>query len=203
MERWRGQTAVVTGASAGIGRASAAALGAAGMRVVALARRGERLRALGADLEGVGCGPGSYLAVEADVKDREALEGVPGRIRDRWGEGEGIDVLVNNAGLGTRGAGLMDGDPARWREMLEVNVVALCEMTRVATVDMERRGRWGQVTHLSSMAGHRVPPGEMGFYAGTKHMVSALAQGLRHEARGRGVPPPAAAGQHTYNKACM
>lgn len=188
MDRLRDSTALVTGASAGIGRAIAGALGAAGLRVVAVARRGQRLQELRADLEAVGCGEGRYLAVEADVTDEAAVESIPARIREAFGEGSGVDVCVNNAGIGAQGTNLMGGNTADWRHVLDVNVVALCVVTRMAVQDMERRGRWGHVTHVSSMSGHRVASGSSAFYAGTKHMVRALADGLRMEARARGVP---------------
>lgn len=187
MARWRGRTALVTGASAGIGRQLVLALARAGMRVVAVARRESRLRELVADAEGLGA-EGPILALPLNVTDEAAVESIPSRIQEAFGAEAGIDVCVNNAGIGIGGTALMDGDTARWRHILDVNVLALCMTTRVAVQDMERRGAWGQVVNLCSMAGHRVPPGNGGFYAGTKHMVRALTQALRNEAHARGVP---------------
>ena len=103
------------------------------------------------------------------------------RARARFG---GIDVLVNNAGLG-RAAPLTTGDTAAWREMLEVNVLALCVCTREAVKDMRARGDEGHVLHVSSMAAHRVPPGS-GVYSATKFAVRSLTEGLRQELRALG-----------------
>ena len=92
-----------------------------------------------------------------------------------------MDVLVNNAGLG-RLAPLTSGDEELWREMLEVNVLALCICTREAVSDMRRRGDEGHVIHVSSMASHRVPGGS-GVYSATKFAVRSLTEGLRLELR--------------------
>src|SRR5207237_2939991 len=96
----------------------------------------------------------------------------------------GVDLLVNNAGLG-RVAPLGSAPTERWREMFEVNVLGLCIATREAIQDMERRGVAGHVVHVSSMAGHRVPGPDSGFYAATKFAVRALTEALRRELRER------------------
>ncbi len=96
--------------------------------------------------------------------------------RERWG---GVDVLVNNAGLGY-GSSLLSGETDEWREMLEVNVLGLCLCTREAVKDMRRRGGEGHIFHLSSMAAHRVPPGS-NLYGATKFAVRALTESLRLE----------------------
>jgi NADP-dependent 3-hydroxy acid dehydrogenase YdfG len=104
--------------------------------------------------------------------------------RERFG---GVDVLVNNAGLG-RNAPLGSSPSAPWREMLEVNVLGLAIATREAIQDMERRGVAGHVVHVSSMAGHRVPGPDSGMYAATKFAVRALTEALRQELRARKSP---------------
>lgn len=179
MDRWRGRVALVTGASAGIGRAVAQRLAEGGMKVALTARRADRLDALAAAIGEAG---GEALALPADARDEAALLEVFERVRAAWG---GVDVMVNNAGLG-RDAPLCDGDTAGWREMLDVNVLALAICTREAVSDMRRRGDAGQIIHISSMSGHRVPPGGGGFYAATKHAVRALTEGLRQELRAAG-----------------
>lgn len=176
IERWRGRVALVTGASAGIGRAVALRLAAAGLRVALTARRGDRIEALAAQITAAG---GEALAVAADARDEAALLAVFDAVRKRWG---GVDVMVNNAGLG-RDASLCEGATDGWREMLDVNVLALAICTREAVADMRRRGGDGQVIHIASMASHRVPPGGGGFYAATKYAVRALTEGLRQELR--------------------
>lgn len=179
IDRWKGRVALVTGASAGIGRAVAEQLADAGLKVALTARRAERLDALATRIRERG---GEALAVPADARDEKALLAVFDRIRAEWG---GVDVMVNNAGLG-RMASLSDGETAHWREMLEVNVLALSICTREAIRDMRARGDAGQIIHISSMAGHRVPGGGGGFYAATKHAVRGLTEGLRKELRDAG-----------------
>ncbi|MEZ4437196.1 MAG: SDR family NAD(P)-dependent oxidoreductase [bacterium] len=179
LKRWHGKVALVTGASAGIGRAVARRLAAAGLRVAVTARRADRLDALVAEIEADG---GEALALPADARDTDALGEVFAKLRATWG---GVDVMINNAGLG-RAAPLCDGDTAHWREMLEVNVLALAVCTREAVADMKARGDDGQIIHIASMAAHRVPPGGGGFYAATKHAVRALTEGLRQELREAG-----------------
>ncbi len=171
MERWRGRVALVTGASSGIGRAVAARLAQRGLKVAACGRRLERLQELGAEL-----GDADFLPLEVDLRDEGAITNMFGEIRKRWG---GVDVLINNAGLG-HNASLLSGSTEEWREMLEVNVLALCICTREAVRDMRGRGDDGQVIHISSMSAYRVPDGS-GAYAGTKHAVRALTEGLRKE----------------------
>ncbi|HJK93920.1 MAG TPA: SDR family NAD(P)-dependent oxidoreductase [Polyangiaceae bacterium LLY-WYZ-15_(1-7)] len=171
MERWQGKVALVTGASSGIGTAVARALGGAGMKVALAARRKERLEALAAELP-------EALVVPTDLRDAASIDGLFEAVRERWG---GVDVMVNNAGLG-RLAPLTSGETEAWREMLEVNVLALCVCTREAVRDMRARGDAGHVFHVSSMAGHRVPGGS-GVYSATKFAVRSLTEGLRQELR--------------------
>lgn len=171
MERWKGRVAMVTGASSGIGRAVARMLAREGLRVAACARREERLRELAAE-------GGEVLPVATDLRDPASILAAFERVRSEWG---GVDVMVNNAGLGHREP-LTTGDHEKWREMLEVNVLALCICTREAVADMRRRGDDGHVIHVSSMAGHRVPKGS-GVYSATKFAVRSLTEGLRLELR--------------------
>lgn len=175
LNRWKGSVAFVTGASAGIGAACVRALHAAGLRVAFCARREERLRALEAELGDRAFG------IVADLRDEASILAAFAAVRERWG---GVDVLVNNAGLG-HAAPLSSGSTSEWREMLEVNVLALCVCTREAIQDMKRQGVAGQVVHISSMASHRVPPGS-GLYSATKYAVRSLTEGLRAELRAEG-----------------
>lgn len=175
MERWRGRVALVTGASSGIGRATAARLAREGMRVAVAARREDRLGALAAELSAEGA---EVLAQPADLRDERSIERLFEAVRARFG---GVDVLVNDAGLG-HAAPLTSGETELWREMLEVNVLALCICTREAVRDMRARGDDGHVIHVSSMAAHRVPPGS-GVYSATKYAVRSLTEGLRQELR--------------------
>ena len=173
-----GRSAIVTGASSGIGVATARALATAGASVTLAARRVDRLEALASEL-------GGRVAVQpTDMRREEDVVRLVGLARERFG---GVDVLVNNAGLG-RAAPLGSAPTGLWREMLEVNVLGLCIATREAVQDMERRGVAGHVVHVSSMAAHRVPSPDGGLYAATKFAVRALTEALRQELRARESP---------------
>lgn len=176
MKRWAGRVALVTGASSGIGREVVLALLEQGMRVAACARRRERLEQLAAEADA----GDRLLIVPTDLRDEAQILSLFDQVRQRWG---GVQVLVNNAGLGHL-APLTSGKTEDWREMLEVNVLALCVCTREAVQDMERAGGEGHVIHISSMAAHRVPQGS-GVYSATKFAVRSLTEGLRQELRAR------------------
>ena len=168
----------MTGASSGIGAATARALARAGAAVTIGARRADRLEALAAEIRA----EGGCVAVRAtDMRREDDVVALIGAARESFG---GVDVLVNNAGLG-RGAPLSSGATEVWREMLEVNVLGLAIATREAIRDMDRRGVAGHVVHVSSMAGHRVPGPDSGMYAATKFAVRALTEALRQELRTR------------------
>ncbi len=176
-----GRSAVVTGASSGIGVAVARALAAAGARVVLAARREDRLRSLAAELEAAGA---QVAVAPTDMRRESDILRLFDTARARFG---GADVLINNAGLG-RAAPLSSAQAAPWREMLEVNVLGLSIATREAVTDMDRRGVAGHVVHVSSMAGHRIPGLDSGMYAATKFAVRALTEALRQELRARQSP---------------
>jgi NADP-dependent 3-hydroxy acid dehydrogenase YdfG len=181
MSALAGRSALVTGASSGIGSATARALAAAGAAVTLAARRRDRLDALAAELAATG----ARVAVQpADMRHEEDILRVFAVARERFG---GVDVLVNNAGLG-RSAPLGSAPTELWREMLEVNVLGLCIATRAAIQDMDRRGVPGHVVHVASMAAHRVPSADSGLYAATKFAVRALTEALRQELRARKSP---------------
>lgn len=174
---WQGKVALVTGASSGIGRAVAETLAASGLHVAICARRRDRLEALAEELRGRH--PQSRILVHAcDVRDEAQISKVFTGVRREVG---GVDVLVNNAGLG-RSAPLVSGSTEHWREILEVNVLALCIFTREAVQDMRERGDRGHVFHISSMAAHRIPL-ESGVYSASKFAVRSLTEGLRRELR--------------------
>jgi NADP-dependent 3-hydroxy acid dehydrogenase YdfG len=173
-----GRSAIVTGASSGIGVATARALAGAGAAVTLAARRVDRLEALAAEVGGkVGVQP-------TDMRREEDILKLFAVARERFG---GVDILINNAGLG-RSAPLSSAPTEVWREMLEVNVLGLCIATREAIQDMERRKSAGHVVHVASMAAHRVPSPESGVYSATKFAVRALTEALRQELRARESP---------------
>lgn len=172
--------AFVTGASSGIGRAIALRLAKEGYRLAICARREDKLATLSHELKALGAEVLSHRAdmrQEADILDCFAL------IRNLWG---GVDVMVNNAGLGHK-ASLMGGETEAWRDMLEVNVLALCICTREAIKDMQINDSKGHVIHISSMAGHRIPA-IGGMYSASKFAVRSLTEGLRRELRAANSP---------------
>jgi len=169
------RTAWVTGASRGIGRAVARHLDGAGYRVFATARDAHALSDLAADL-----GERTW-AEPCDLTDELAVRRSFVALQTRWGT---PDVLVNCAGVG-QGASLLEGTMAEWRSMWEVNVLGLALCSRLVVDGLLAEGRTGQVVHIGSMSGHRVPA-HAGMYAATKFAVQALTEGLRLELRARG-----------------
>lgn len=178
MHDGQGKVALVTGASSGIGRAIAQKLALGGYRLAMCARRMDRLTTLATDLKDQGAIVAAY---QADLRQEADILRVFDGIRSSWG---GVDVLINNAGMGHKES-LMSGNTEAWREMLEVNVLALCICTREAVQDMQTKGGDGHVVHISSMSAHRVPKGS-GVYSATKFAVRSLTEGLRQELREAG-----------------
>jgi NADP-dependent 3-hydroxy acid dehydrogenase YdfG len=171
-----GKTAVVTGASSGIGEATARLLTGEGCNVVLAARREDRLKSLAAEL-----GEGA-LAAPTDVTDPAACAALVARTVERFGS---LEILVNNAGLGLYGS-IPEGDPDDWRRMFDVNVLGVLYSTRAAVRHMLARGT-GDVVFVSSLAGRRVPRADGTVYAATKHAVTAIAEGLRMDVHEKGI----------------
>jgi len=170
MKRLEGKRVLVTGASAGIGRAAARAFAAEGAAVVLCARRRERLQALADELGG------AQLAA-LDVRDE-------GAVRAAFA-GQAFDVVLANAGLGRGVDKLAAGDPSEWSEMLDTNVKGLLHTLRATLPAMLER-RTGDVVLLGSVAGRQVYPGG-NVYCATKHAVRAIYEGLRLDHVGSGV----------------
>jgi len=166
--------AIVTGASSGIGKATAIALSNAGYDLAICARRQDRLDALADQLKANGS---QVLTKTVDLRDESQILDFFAGVEATWGR---LDVLINNAGLGHKEP-LMTGKTEAWREMLEVNVLALCICTREALRLMDTSGS-GHIVHISSMSGHRVPA-IAGIYSATKFAVRSLTETLRRELR--------------------
>jgi short-subunit dehydrogenase len=170
--------ALVTGASSGIGAALARELAKHGHDLVLAARSVEPMQALAAELRHTGA---ESAVVECDLSKPGAAERLAEQIAQR---GLTIDVLINNAGLGV--AGRFDhNDPARIGEILEVNIVALTELTRLLLPGMIER-RHGRIMLVSSIAGFQPGPG-MAVYFASKAYALSLGEALAHELRGTGV----------------
>lgn len=171
-----GKTAVLTGASSGIGEATARLLAQQKCNVALAARREDRLNGLATEL-----GEGA-LAVPTDVTDPAACEALVSRAVGNFGS---VDILVANAGLGLYGS-IAEGEPEDWRRMFEVNVLGVLYVTRAAVRHMLGRTS-GDVVFVSSLAGRRVPRADGTVYAATKHALTALAEGLRMEVHTKGI----------------
>ncbi|MTV24348.1 SDR family oxidoreductase [Nitriliruptoraceae bacterium ZYF776] len=169
-----GRRVLVTGASSGIGAATARAVVAAGGRVALLARRADVLEELAVELGGV--------PVPADVTDAAAAGAAVAAAADELG---GLDALVNGAGLARPGS-IGDGDVDGWRTMFEVNVLGLLHVTHAAIPALTAAGR-ADLVNLSSLSGRRISSVEMSVYAASKHAVHALGEGLRRELHDQGV----------------
>ena len=173
-----GRVAIVTGASAGIGEATARVLAGAGMRVAVCARRRERLDRLAADLAATGREAAVY---GLDVTDAGAVRAMVDDVASRWGS---IDVLVNNAGRGLS-ATVEDTKPEEFRALLELNVMAVFTATQAVLPWMRRSGR-GHIINVSSIVGRRGVP-YRGAYSATKFALGGLSEALRVELRGTGI----------------
>ena len=163
------KTAVVTGASSGIGAATARRLAAEGYRVVLVARRRERLEALAAELAELGQ---AAEAVALDVTDAEAVRAFAAGL-------EACDVLVNNAGGAIGTDPVADADAADWRAMYETNVLGALSFTQALLPKLIASGA-GTVVMLTSTAGHIVYEGGAG-YSASKHAMHAMTATLRLE----------------------
>ncbi|MCZ2837505.1 SDR family NAD(P)-dependent oxidoreductase [Modestobacter sp. VKM Ac-2985] len=174
----QGKVALVTGASSGIGEATAVALAEAGAAVAIGARRKDRLDALATKLRDDGA---RVLQLDLDVTDEQACAAAVARTREELG---GLDVLVNNAGVMLLGT-IVGADPDDWRRMLDTNVLGVLYMTHAAIEGMVEQGS-GDVVNMSSVAGRTARKGA-GVYNASKWAVNAFSESLRQEVTGRGV----------------
>jgi NADP-dependent 3-hydroxy acid dehydrogenase YdfG len=163
---------VITGASTGIGAATARHAAEAGYRVVLAARSADRLEALAAELGGAD----RALAVPTDVTDFAAQEALIGAALERFGR---VDVVFANAGFGAK-RGFLEETPEHWRDMVLTNVLGAAYTIRAALPAL--RATAGHLLLTSSVAGRRALPGSL--YSATKHAVTAMAEALRQEVDG-------------------
>lgn len=177
MENLKGYQAWVTGASSGIGEATAKALASGGAEVVLSARRRERLEALEKAIKDAG---GSALIKPVDVSSRQEMEAL-GRSLE---EGGGIDILINNAGVMPL-APMLAGRVDEWEQMIDVNVKGLLYAIHAVLPGMAQRKR-GHIVNLGSVAGRVTFPGSA-VYCGTKFAVRAISDALRKEAIQHGI----------------
>ena len=169
-----GRRIVVTGASSGIGAATARACAAAGAWVAVIARREDRLRRL-ADETGA-------VPLPADLTDAEAAREAVTAAAEHL---DGLDAVVNNAGI-SRPSPVAEGRSRDWRAMYELNVLALLTVTHAALPHLREAER-ADIVNISSLSGRRVPSDTGGVYSGTKHAVHAISEGLRKELHDEGI----------------
>ena len=169
-----GKVVVITGASSGLGEATARMLSALGATVVLGARRVDRIEALARELEAAG---GRALALPTDVTRAADVQRLVDAAVEKFGR---IDVLVNNAGL-------MPSSPLErlkiedWDRMIDVNIKGVLYGIAAALPHMKAR-RSGHIVNVSSVAGHKVRAGTA-VYSATKHAVRVLTEGLRQEVK--------------------
>ena len=168
-----GKTALVTGASSGIGRSTALALAAAGAQVTLVARRASRLDDLAAQIKADG---GQALARAADVTDEDDATQA---VEDAVGHFGGLDILVNAAGM-TQTGKVENGDLADWRYVMELNFWASFYTSRAA-IPALKAGGGGDIVNISSTAGRRAVGATFGPYAASKFALTAFNESLRAE----------------------
>src|SRR3982751_1664010 len=162
--------ALVTGASSGIGKAAALALGVAGFQVVGTSRNSSRVA------------PGNGVTyLDLDVTSDESVSAVVKHVIERFGR---VDVLINNAGVGTAGAA-EESSVAQAQSVFDVNVFGPIRMTKAILPHMRAQGR-GRIINISSVLG-LVPQPYMASYAATKHAIEGYSESLDHELREHGV----------------
>jgi serine 3-dehydrogenase len=170
------KTALITGATSGIGEAAARAFVAAGWRVVATGRRAERLEKLAASLGAGRLFPAAFDVTDETARDA-ALAALPEGFRD-------VDLLINNAGLALGREPAQGADLAQWKTMIETNVTALASLTHKLLPGLIARR--GAIINVSSVAA-TYPYAGGNVYGGTKAFVKQFSLGLRSDLHGTGV----------------
>lgn len=174
MEKWAGKIAVVTGASSGIGAAVAEKLVCSGVIVVGFARRVEKIEELSKKLKAKS---GKLHAVKVDLKEEKDILNAFKWVLEKLGP---ISILINNAGI-MKKVYLTKSPTSDFRDIFEVNVMALCICTREASKIMMENKIDGHIIHISSVAAHYIISADAGVYCASKFSVRALTETLRKE----------------------
>ncbi len=163
---------LITGASSGIGWASAELFASLGARIILAARRIDRLETLSTQLQNRY--QTNTLTLQLDVRERAQVENAISSLPPSW---QSIDILLNSAGLALGSDLLQEGTPSNWDNIIQVNVCGLLYMTRAILPGMIERNT-GHIINISSTAGHECYP-RGNVYSATKHAVNALSKSLR------------------------
>jgi NADP-dependent 3-hydroxy acid dehydrogenase YdfG len=166
-----GKTAIVTGASSGIGRAIAEQLGATGAHVILSGRTADAMEQSAALISEQG---GRATVVLSDIRNPDSVQALVRAAMDADGH---VDIFVNNAGVSYLGT-VVDGTPEQWSAMLETNVLALLVGAQAAIRAMREVGNSGHIVNVSSVAALRP---DSGVYGATKHAVNVITESLRLE----------------------
>ena len=173
----KGKTILITGASAGIGLATARLLAGRGARLILLARRADRLNKLSSELaKSHDC---ESLVLVVDLRDTTNLRTSLDQLPEAWNK---VDILVNNAGLARGTEPLQSGDPDEWDEVIDVNIRGLLAVTRALLPGMVARNS-GHIVNLGSIAGYETYPGGA-VYCATKYAVRSLSRGMKMDLQG-------------------
>ena len=175
MQDLTGKVAVITGASSGIGEATARLLAKEGAHVVLVARRKDRIDAIAAEIGE------SAMAIETDVADLAAVQAMVAAVKTRFG---GIDLLFNNAGMGVNGA-FADSKPDDWKTQIDANLYGVLNCTHAALPLMH--GRAGAMVSIVSSVGGRYGIAGWSVYNATKFAVVGFADALRKEVGNAGI----------------
>lgn len=173
------KTALVTGATSGIGWATAVALADIGYNIIVTGRRAEKLEALAKILKEKGC---KFLPVSFDVsKENEVIQAISS-LPSEWKE---VDVLVNNAGNAHGLSPIQDGDVRDWEAMIDINVKGLLYVSKAIIPSMVNRKK-GTIVNIGSIAGKEVYPNG-NVYCASKHAVDAITNGMRMDLNPHGI----------------
>ena len=175
MNKSQKRKVLVTGGSSGIGKAIVNSLAAQEYSVLTCSKQIVKLSNLKNKMASKGL---EIFPFQVDLRSENSIKKMFKEIRNIYG---GIDILINSAGIGYN-APLIDSKTRLWREMLDVNVLALCICTKEALRDMIKNGDQGHIVNISSLSGHRVYK-EGGVYAATKFSITAITESLRLELR--------------------
>jgi len=165
------KVALITGATSGIGKATALKLAGTGFDIIITGRRAERLEKLAQEIRAKGA---EALSLPFDIRQPEAVRQAIAGLSGKW---RNIDILINNAGLAVGVSPLQEGILEDWERMIDTNVKGLLYMTRAVAPLMIARNA-GHIVNLASIAGKEVYPGG-NVYCATKHAVDALSRAMR------------------------